>query len=410
MLTRRTATLIARDSSRSTLPVALIGLCVFTYAIVTYRWPVGDVGIAISLIGLLFQRGTVQTTRLFWLYFAFVLWALLASFASDYAGAARAEVVERLKLALVILVASSALQTARQLRFYLLFYLACFSLYPLRGALFNYFLYGERLAGRAIWNYIYANPNDLAALSLLTLGIALSVATSRAVRSLFRWAAGASAALCVAVIFLTESRGVFIGLAACMVPAAIGLVWRNPKRLIYGAILVSIAAYTIPQPVWTRLSGIEKLTNVEADPEGSAAQRFEILKVATRIALDHPIFGVGLGAYRKTNARYAPELGQRDAHNTYVSLAAELGIPGLALWVALFAIGLRSPAGPHNLGEHEETGIEEAWIARSLVGFLIAGAFGTYSALTFPYLVLVILTRARLLRSGTRRLSTVESV
>jgi hypothetical protein len=49
------------------------------------------------------------------------------------------------KLWLIALVAANALRTRQQLRFFLFFWLACFAFYPVRGALFNYYLYGEKL-------------------------------------------------------------------------------------------------------------------------------------------------------------------------------------------------------------------------------------------------------------------------
>ena len=64
---------------------------------------------------------------------------------------------------------------AQQIRFFLAFWLACFAFYPVRGALFNYYLYHENLFGRAIWNYIFSNPNDLAAFCILQLSMALGL-------------------------------------------------------------------------------------------------------------------------------------------------------------------------------------------------------------------------------------------
>src|SRR5205807_10034040 len=135
-------------------------------------------------------------------------------------------------------------------------------------------------------------------------------------------------------------RGGFIGLVAGMGPALIwlGLKWQG-RLLLSAGILALVISLAIPTSVWERLSGIAKLTSVEtiaqADPEGSAEQRFEIQKVGWQIFVDNPVFGVGVGAYPLENARYAPALGTRDTHNTYLNLAAEVGLPGLVLWCAL---------------------------------------------------------------------------
>jgi O-antigen ligase len=141
-----------------------------------------------------------------------------------------------------------------------------------------------------------------------------------------------------------------------------------------------------------------------ADPEGSAAQRFEIQKVAWQILVDNPVFGVGLGAYREANAAYAPSLGRRDTHNTYLNVAAEVGLPGFALWCALVWSVLRYAYRHRRLAAAGVLATQQAWIERAFWGYLVAALFGTYAALTFPYLVLAVLwCSASLLASPSTR-------
>jgi hypothetical protein len=84
-------------------------------------------------------------------------------------------------------------------------------MYPIRGTIFSFFLYHGDVQGRAAWNYIYANPNDLAGLCLLQLSMALGMLASREAR------VGAlgmkfAVALLVLIIILTQSRGAVIAL------------------------------------------------------------------------------------------------------------------------------------------------------------------------------------------------------
>jgi O-antigen ligase len=129
----------------------------------------------------------------------------------------------------------------------------------------------------------------------------------------------------------------------------------------------------------------------EADREGSAAERFEILKIAWRMFLDNPVLGVGLGVYPRENARYAPEIGRMDTHNTYMNLAAELGLPGLALWCALVWSVLRYAYRRRRLAAPGELTTQQAWLERALWGYLVAAFVGTYVSLSFPYLILAVL-------------------
>lgn len=373
--------------------LTLLGLCVFTFAIVTFYLRIAEVGIAIAAVGLVLHPGKLRVPFPVWLYGAFLLWAFVASFGSLYPGIARDQVLEHVKLLVIMLIVVNALQTEGQLRFYLLFFLGCFVLFPVRGTLVS-FASGNQTFGRAIWNYIYNNPNDLAALALLTLGVALALAASLPSRTVARLGAGISAILLLVVILLTQSRGAVIGLAASMGPA---LVWSGVKRprLFVPAILLGVAiGFAMPASVWERLSGIEKLTSVstiaEADPEGSALQRFEIQKVAWQMFSDRPVFGVGLGAYQQANAVYAPDLGQRDTHNTYLNLAAEVGLPGLVIWCMLFGSVLHYGYRSRRLAAPGALALQQRWIELALLGYLVAGVFGTFSALTFPYLMLAV--------------------
>lgn len=372
--------------------LALLGLCIFTFAIVTYRLPIGDLGIAIAGLGLVLQPGKLRISMPVGFFGAFVLWAFLASYASPYPEVARDRVVDYLKLLVIMLVIVNALRTEGQLRFYMMFFLACFILYPVRGTLMG----GDTQFGRAIWNFIYGNSNDLATLSLLTLGIALGFMFARPIPMVVRAGAGISAMLLLVVILLTQSRGAFLGLLAGMGPALLWMGLKRPVRLLVTAgILALVIALVVPASVWERLAGIEKLTNKEtiadADEEGSAAERFEIQKVGWRIFVDHPVFGIGLGAYPLANAMYAPQIGRKDTHNTYLNLAAEVGLPGVIIWLTCFGSVLWYAYRSRRLAGDSVTAIQQGWVERAFFAYLVAGIVGTYAKLTFPYLMLAVL-------------------
>ncbi len=352
---------------------------------------IAGVGIAVAVAGLLVGRDHVRVPFPVWLYAVFVLWTFVASFASPYPDVAQDQVVERLKLIVIMLVVVNALRTEGQLRFYLLFFLGCFVLFPVRGTLKG----GDTVMGRAVWNYIYNNPNDLAALSLIALGIALALMFSEPSRTLVRLGAAISAILLLVVILLTQSRGAFLGLAVATVPALFPMLMKQPRLAIGVAVVALVIGLAVPANVWERLSGIEKLTSTstiaEADPEGSAANRAEILKVGWQIFRDHPVFGVGLGGYPLANALYAQDLGERDTHNTYLNLAAETGLPGLMLWCALFGSVLRYAYRSRQQGQAPGLATQQLWIERALIGYFVAGIFGSFAALTLPYLMLSLL-------------------
>lgn len=379
-----------KPAAASALP--FVGLAMFTFFLVTSRWAVfTEVGIVIALLGLMIRPQDFRFPAPAGWALAFLLWALVTSFFALSPETARAELLERLKSLIIFVVVINTLRTPRQLRFYVFLVLVAFMIYPARGALTNY-VTGNLLVGRVIWNKIYSNPNDLGAMTLLTTGLALSIATVKTERRRVRWAVGLCVPVMIVIMLLTQSRGVFIGLIVGFAPVLLAQIRKRPSFALPVIIAVVVAGVLIPGTVWHRLGGISKLTSTEtvaeADPEGSAAQRFEIDKIAWRIFADHPLIGVGIGCYDEANKRYSPGLGKRDAHNTYLSLGAELGLPGLLLWLGLVGSVLLQVKRYRRSFAVDAAPIQIVWIERAVVGFLVAGFFGSYSGITMFYLIL----------------------
>jgi len=373
--------------------LTLVGVCVYTFVILTFKLNAATVGVAIGAVGILLQKEKVRLPFPVWLFGAFLLWAFVGALQSPYRDYALVNVLDYLKLLVILVVAVNAFQTEGQLRFYLLVVLGCFVLFPVRFALVGYVMGGNVLANRLVSYQMYANSNDFATLSLLALGIAMAVTFSGSTWTLARLGAGFSAFALLVVILLTQSRGAFIGLVVGMGPALVLIGAKRPGRLIvYGGIIALVIGLAIPSSAWERLSGMANLTSsstiARADPEGSAAQRFEVLKAGWYMLLDHPVFGVGLGTYAVANATYAPHVGMYVAHNTYLSVAAETGVPGFILWLACigsvlrYAYRIRRHAAPSALAT------QQSWIERGFFAFLLAATFGSYSQLILLYLML----------------------
>jgi O-antigen ligase len=160
---------------------------------------------------------------------------------------------------------------------------------------------------------------------------------------------------------------------------------------VYAIIIVGVSLSVLPQRFWVRMEGLRELTSVstirKADKSGSAEQRWQIQKTAMHIFIDHPILGVGLGCYPFANAKYRPDLGPRDAHNTYLRLGAELGLPGLLLWGALVLSIMKQVKRAERARLTLQT-VNPLWLKYGVYAFLIEGIFGSYSDLTVLYLVL----------------------
>ncbi|MDQ3997801.1 MAG: O-antigen ligase family protein [Gemmatimonadota bacterium] len=382
--------------------VTYVAFLWYMAAVTTYNLPGANIAMAVALLGLIVQREPRRFPALLAWFGAFIAWAAVAYPLTRFPEQVQERVTLLAKLWLIALVAVNALRTRRQIRFFIMFFLACYALYPLRGAFVNYFFAGYSLLGRAVWNFIYVNPNDLAALTLLQLSMAVGLLATERPRSWVWVAALAAVVLLSLLVLMTQSRGGVIALALFMV-LLIASRRRRPLVVVAaGALAVSVALLA-PAGVWTRMSGLSKVASTadlrQADPEGSAKGRFDIWRVAVKIIRDQPVLGVGAGAYHLAHASYARDdefglavRGKRDTHSTVLNVLAETGVPGLMLFLALLlttawkAERIRRACRATLPRESARL----LYLEFGLVAFLVAGVFGSFAHLAFLYVHLAL--------------------
>jgi O-antigen ligase len=394
--------------------VAWYGLAIFTFFFVTARLPelFTEFGIYLALLGLVLRpQGVGFPAPLRWAV-VFLLWSLVTALFAIAPETAWPALIERLKALVIFFVVVNTVRTPQQLRFYILLILVAFVIWPARGTLKNY-VTGNTMFGRAIWNKMYKNANDLGAITLLMLGLTLAIATVKTQSAHVRRAATALVPVTILIILLTQSRGTFLGLLVGFGPPLLARLRKRSSATAPVLAVLAVIAVLVPAASWHRLESISKVTSVETNAEAhkdgppparedrfihiasdSARERFEILKTGLHIAASHPLLGVGIGCYRQANARYAPQLGERDAHNTYVSLAAETGLPGLLLWLGLVGSVLAQVRRRRAQLEADDRTIQVLWIYRAIIGYLVAAIFASYAGLTISYLFLGILWAA----------------
>ena len=383
--------------------LSLVGLLVYIWTTTTYTVPLGQISMAAALVGLLLQGQSLRLPPFLVIFGAFVAWCAVGYLGTDYPGVVSRQLEPLWKIWLIAFVVVNSTRTRQQQRVFLFVTLAAFAMYPTRGAIFNY-LGGYTLFGRALWNNAYSNPNDLAAFTLLQIGFALALFI-REPKGWPKIAALAGMVLLPIVVLLTQSRGAFLALALAGALLVMQQQRRARMRALLGVLAVGIvAAIAAPDSAWERFGGMLKLTSsetiAEADPEGSAEQRFAILQVAADVYRNDPVDGVGWGAYAQAHARQAVASGlhtvaggEKDAHNTYMRLLAETGTVGgllyLALLIAVFvpAERLRRRAR----GVLPRSAQQLGFLQAGLIMFFIAGVFGSFAHLATTYLVIALL-------------------
>jgi O-antigen ligase len=117
-------------------------------------------------------------------------------------------------------------------------------------------------------------------------------------------------------------------------------------RLMVGfAAAAAVILAISPGQMLKRIQQIQFQGQAETGAELSTRSRVELVRAGIRMMEAHPIFGIGLGQFKSVEFHYNPVLTDLEpdpkiAHNTYVQLAAEGGIPTLALYLAILALTL----------------------------------------------------------------------
>jgi len=240
------------------------------------------------------------------------------------------------KVVTIFVLMLNLIDTRARLRSFMKLLIFC-GVFVAASAVLNYFRgatalnnSGElvRIAG---YGTFFSNPNELAMTVNLIMPFAVVFGlTSRGIKRLAFFLMAALLAFAVVVSF---SRGGFLGLVA------IGgvLMWKagRGKRLVTilaGLLIAGAFVVSMPSGYGDRIFTI--LHNSE-DKTNSAQERQQLLARGLDVIVHHPIIGVGVGNYGIYSIR------QLVAHNSYIEVAAELGLAGFAAYLVLIFAPLR---------------------------------------------------------------------
>ncbi|HEY2292469.1 MAG TPA: putative O-glycosylation ligase, exosortase A system-associated [Thermoanaerobaculia bacterium] len=203
-------------------------------------------------------------------------------------------------------------------------------------------------------------------------------------------AAWVVAALCVATILFTFSRGGLLTLAA-IAPL---LIWRSRHRVAVAlAVLLGLAAFH----AWTSdrftQDYVERAQTIsDYQEDRSAVGRLNAWQTSWAVFLDYPVFGVGPNNLEVVYRAYSPEPDRfRVSHNAFLQILCECGLPALLLFLAVIGSGLWS------LRRTQRAAARDSWVevyARmlqiSLLAYLIGSMFlsTAYSELLYQIIAM----------------------
>lgn len=248
---------------------------------------------------------------------------------------------------------------------------------------------------------------DTALISALALTVSIVGAVhapDRVVRIAFVLA-GSNA---VAMILLTQNRA-----TAVMVLIALFTLWLTGRYKLPTLVLaiVTVAALLLsldsPHEYWNRFQAIwlSDANHATAGLDRATVQeRLSLWEAGWEVVRDYPWLGVGPGNFANIVGFYNPEIVNLPMHNSYLAIAAEIGIPGLILFSALVISVLIALIGTLQAGQTEKHHTARMILA-CILGFLAGAIFITRHDAPLLYLMLgwaIAITRSEN-RGRTRR-------
>jgi putative inorganic carbon (HCO3(-)) transporter len=212
----------------------------------------------------------------------------------------------------------------------------------------------------------------------------------------------------IALLFMltiarTGSRGAFLGLIA--VGAYVLLSFRTIRPSVRLGVVGVCASLLIVATSTSFWSHMETILNPTADYNwvGNDDQgRMSIWKRGLQYAEDRPLNGVGVASFNIAEGTISPLARRQEyekglkwssPHNSFVQVLAEMGLPGIVLFVAMLIAGFRSAsrlarASIRRGAEARRYGeLARAHVA-AIAGYAVAGFFLSQAYAPYLYFVL----------------------
>jgi O-antigen ligase len=214
-------------------------------------------------------------------------------------------------------------------------------------------------------------PNYLAANLLLVIPLAFAIASERP-KPAQRWLWRVAGVVLVCALVLTASRG---GLCGLLVAGTL-FAFRRFGALGALGLLALLVVAVVPTDLGQRaMATIDQNADEPAGLEASNEAHTALFWGGVRMMLDAPVFGVGPQRFSDYSRAYTGLDTAYIAHDTYLELGAEAGLPVLMLFAMLIAASVATLVRVANGTPGRPLSAWAEGLATGLVGFAVAGAF-----------------------------------
>jgi putative inorganic carbon (hco3(-)) transporter len=232
------------------------------------------------------------------------------------------------KIFLLYFVACACIDNERKLKalFYVMVVSGVYLIYWANAQYLTGHFYG-RLEGPSspAGGGVYTDQNSFAALFVIAQPFIWFLGGSFR-RAWCRWACWLIVPFCWHAVFLTGSRGGLLGLGATIVLTAL-----RSRRKILALTLIPAFIFVFAWQGGHVMKGRAD-TIVDYQQDASAEDRIESWHAALGMIRDHPLTGVGVASYGPAFPHYSDKQ-PREAHDTFLQIAAESGVLAGAMYL-----------------------------------------------------------------------------
>ncbi|HEX9626889.1 MAG TPA: putative O-glycosylation ligase, exosortase A system-associated [Acidiferrobacterales bacterium] len=340
-----------------------------------HDFPVAAAIGATTLVSLVFTKEPrrIPWTPLTITWAMFVAWMSFTTLFALIPGDAQQEWTRMIKIQLFAFITLMLVTSRERLNWLALVITASIGFYGLKGGIFTVMTGGSMTVWGPPGSFIEGNNElALALVMIIPLLYYLQSITRRLWLRLGYWGAMGFSVLAVLGSY---SRGAFVAIAAML----LYFMFKSSKKLVFAILFVitlPIALNFMPAEWHERMQSISRYQE-----DGSALGRINAWWFAYNLTKHYPITGGGFDAFDPDLfVKYAPEPNDfHDAHSIYFEVLAEHGYVGLALFLAIGVMALRT--GTWIIG-HARDRPELRWARDlaamtqvSLIGYAVGGAF-----------------------------------
>ncbi|MGO9019936.1 MAG: O-antigen ligase family protein [Syntrophobacteraceae bacterium] len=227
---------------------------------------------------------------------------------------------------------------------------------------------------------------------MIAMGVPMAYFLWQGYTRWWRWLFLALVPVMIHAVLMSFSRGAMVSLLVAAPLFLMRSTKANRKLAIAAlACLVMMLPFLAGKEIRDRFFTVQ-----EYQQDGSAQSRFESWEAALKIAMDYPVFGVGVRNANLLSHEYGADVEGRTIHSLYLQIAADSGLPAAGFLMAAFFLTWRSMRRFQKqyrgstskdciLAYNLACGIESA-----LAVFCVGAAFLSLETFELPYLLILI--------------------